>query len=180
MYTADEFRNVEPVCYEHEHIEKVLKVVRESFYEYFDGFIETEGGKGVSSEELKALQEKFGTSSERRKDNRVNSKNYKRIIADGIEEFEKDRASYDNIFSMELLEEYAEDSSTFKSEILHNKCPIIRKTLANKNAKELKKYRHDFNIASADYLLHTVTNLCKFSNEYMQTVYKSINYDGIE
>lgn len=180
MYTRSEYRGVEPKCYETEHVEKIVEKIRQNFSAYFERFIETEAGTGITMRDFQALQEKFGVKGV--KDNRKKdmSSKFKRIIADSIEEFEKDRQSYLDIFDPELLEEYEEDSATFKSEILRNKCPIIRKTIANKKAKELDKYRYEFGVADADYLLSVVTRLYSVADDYTSDFYNKESYENID
>lgn len=180
MYTRTEYRGVEPKCYETTHIEKVTEKIRENFPAYFDKFIETEAGVGITAGDFAKLRESFGVKAVKDTGKKDLSAKYKRIIADSYDEFEKDRESYLNIFDMESLEEYEEDPYTFKSDVLKTKCPIIRKTLNSKNAKELDKYRYEFGIADADYLLSVVTKLCDTANDYVTNIYDSENYESIE
>ena len=180
MYTRTEYRGVEPKCYENEHVEKVAKKIRDNFPAYFERFIETEGGTGITSSDFAKLQKKFGVKGETGFGKKNMSARYKRIIADSYNEFEKDRESYLRIFDMESLEEYEEDPYTFKSDILKTKCPIIRKTLNSRNAKELDKYRYDFSTADADYLLSVVTKLCETAEDYAENIYDAETYEDIQ
>lgn len=181
MYTRTDYRDVEPICYEDEHINKVVAKIKANFPGYFERFLETEGGVGITAADFAKLQKNFGVKSV--KDTRT--KNYpevlRSLISDSQEEFEKDRQSYLRILDMESLEEYEEggDASTFKSDVLRSKCPIIRKTLNSTNAKELEKYRKDFGLADADYLLQTVINLCNAANEYVLDSYDPATYEDI-
>ena len=93
------------------------------------------------------------------------SENYKTIIREAYDSFSKDQDDYLDIMDVELLEDMDEDADYFKSKVLKNECPIIRKTLANKRAKELDKYRAAFGRADADWLREVVYNLCVFANE---------------
>lgn len=180
MYTRTEYRGVEPKCYETNHVEKVVEKIRENFPAYFERFIETEAGVGITSRDFAKLQQSFGIKSVKDAGKKDLSAKYKRIIADSYDEFEKDRESYLNIFDMESLEEYEEDPYTFKSDVLKTKCPIIRKTLNSKNAKELDKYRYEFGVADADYLLRVVTKLCETANDYIENIYDAESYESIE
>lgn len=110
MYTRTEYRGVEPKCYETNHVEKI----RENFPAYFERFIETEAGVGITSRDFAKLQQSFGIKSVKDAGKKDLSAKYKRIIADSYDEFEKDRESYLNNFDMESLEEYEEDPYTFK------------------------------------------------------------------
>jgi hypothetical protein len=179
VYTKNEYRSVEPVCYEDEHINKVVKKLRQNFTLYFDRFLETENGNGITKVEFEKLQKSWGVKSSNKVVKSDLTKKYKRILAESIDEFEKDREAYIDIFNMKSLEEYEDDTYTFKSEVLHNKCPIIRKTLANKKAKELDKYRYDFSVADADKLLEVVKRLCEVADDYAVNVYNRKEYEKI-
>ncbi len=179
MFTRTEYRSVEPKCYESDHISKVVSRIKDNFPVYFEKFLETEGGVGITSKDFAKLQAHFGVKSSKDASKKDISEKYKRIIVDSYDEFEKDRQAYLDIFDMESLEEYEEDSYTFKSDVLKTKCPIIRKTLNSKNAKELDKYRFEFGIADADYLLQVVTKLCETANDYVDIFYDSEGYDEI-
>lgn len=179
MFTRTEYRSVEPKCYENDHISKVVSKIQDNFPAYFERFLETEAGVGITSKDFAKLQEHFGVKLSKDAGKKNISEKYKRIIVDSYDEFEKDRQAYLDIFDMESLEEYEEDSYTFKSDVLKTKCPIIRKTLNSKNAKELDKYRFEFGVADADYLLQVVTKLCETANDYVDNLYDPEGYDGI-
>lgn len=171
MFTKMDNSGVEDICYEQEHVEKVLSVIKNNFDECFIRFLDSTGGKGVSIEDIQNLQKKFGIDVKKKKNNTDLTENYKTIIRESVDDFEKDRKDYINIFNQNKLEDLDEDADGFKSKTLRNECPIIRKTLANKKAKELDKYRVNFSQADADWLLSVVYNLCKFGDEYKE------NYD---
>lgn len=168
MYTKMDNTGVEDICYEDQHVEKVMQVIKLNFEDYFKRFIETGAGKKVSMEDFEKLQKKFGVDPVKAKNNKAEAENYKFIISESIDEFEKDRDAYIKIFDQELLDDYDEDADVFKSKVLRNECPIIRKTLANKKAKELDKYRGAFSVADPDSLLAVVYNLCVFGDEYAE------------
>ena len=110
---------------------------------------------------LAAIRENFNGYFER-----FIEKRGRNFIDKAIADFEKDRVDYENFFNVEALEEYEDSPAIFKSQVLKNKCPIIRKTLASRKVKDLDKYRANFKAADANLLLKIVTNLCKFANEY--------------
>lgn len=166
MFTKMDNSGVEDICYEDSHVEKVLIGIKEHFDEYFEKFIETGAGNKVSLTDFEKLQKKFGVDPARGKNQKAIAGNYIIIIKEAIDDFEKDRESYEKIFDEELLDDYDEDADVFKSKVLRNECPIIRKTLANKKAKELDKYRAAFGTADADDLLAVVYKLCVFGNKY--------------
>ncbi len=173
--------DVEEPCYDYEHIKKVLGEIKKNFEGYFQRFLETNAGNGLTDEDFTKLQKKFGIDGKYTKP--ISSKqlsiNYKSIIKESLVKYEKDQGDYSKIMDMELLEDLVDDADHFKSKILRNECPIIRKTLANRKAKELDKYRGNFSHADADWLLEVVTNLCKFADEYAQN-YDEEEYENYE
>ncbi len=179
MYTRMDNSGVEDICYEQEHVEKVLASIKKNFDDHFIRFIESAGGRGLSLEEIQGLQKKFGIEIQQKRKNRDLTENYKTIIREAIDSFEKDRGDYEKIFRQSWLEDLDEDADVFKSKTLRNECPIIRKTLANKRAKELDKYRASFSLADADWLLKVVYNLCVFGDEY-QDRYDQNTYEDAQ
>lgn len=171
MYTRMDNSGVEDICYEQEHVEKVLTAIKQNFGQHFDRFLYSSGGKGISIENIQGLQKKLGIEVQKKRKNSDLTENYKTIIREAIDDFEKDREDYQKIFRQGWLEDLDEDADVFKSKTLRNECPIIRKTLANRRAKELDKYRASFSLADADWLLRVVYNLCVFGDEYQE------NYD---
>ncbi len=171
MYTRMDNSGVEDVCYEQEHVETVLAAIKKNFDQHFIRFLDSSGGKGISLAGIQGLQKKFGIDVQQKKKNQNLTENYKAIIREAIDDFEKDREDYQKIFRQGWLEDLDEDADVFKSKTLRNECPIIRKTLANRKAKELDKYRASFSQADADWLLKVVYNLCVFGDDYQK------NYD---
>ena len=168
MYIQSDYRDVEPICYEEPHIANVTKVIESNFEPYFGRYLNSKGGEMFSDDEFESLARKFGASSVKRDKKNNPDDVYREIIEQAISDYSKDRESYQKIFDAELLEDYKEDTAMFKSVVLRNECPIIRKTLANKKAKELDGYRQDFNRANAKELLAVVTNLNKFCRSYVE------------
>ncbi len=179
MYTKMDNSGVEEICYEQEHVAKVLDAIKKNFEHHFTRFLDSTGGKGISLEAIQGLQKKFGVEVQQKKKNSDLAENYKTIIREAVDDFEKDREDYKKIFRQEWLEDLDEDADVFKSKTLRNECPIIRKTLANKRAKELDKYRASFSQADADWLLHVVYNLCVFGDAY-QEKYDLNTYEGAQ
>ena len=85
MYTRTEYRGVEPKCYETNHVEKVVQKIRENFPAYFERFIETETGVGITSKEFAKLQQSFGIKYVKDAGKKDLSDKYKRIIADSYD-----------------------------------------------------------------------------------------------
>ena len=171
MYTRMDNSGVEDICYEQKHVEEVLAAIKANFDEHFMRFLESTGGDDVPLPYVQELQRNFGIEIKTERKNVDLTNSFKTIIREAIDDFEKDRESYQKIFRANWLEDLDEDADVFKSKILRNECPIIRKTLANKRAKELEKYRANFSRADADWLLHVVYNLCVFGDNYQR------NYD---
>lgn len=55
MYTHQEERSVEAICYEKNHVDRVLNNIKKKFDSYFKNFIELEAGYTVSQETIKKL-----------------------------------------------------------------------------------------------------------------------------
>lgn len=180
MYVQSDYDSVEPRCYDNSHIQEVVSVIKSNFDATFERFIETGAGTGISMADFMALQEKFGVSKEyAKKQNKKNiSDCYKSIIRESVENFENDRKSYFKIMDENRLRDLDEDAYLLKSKILKTECPIIRKTLANKKAKELDKYRAAYKACDADHLLIVTLNLCIFGKQYAADYNKDI-YESI-
>lgn len=170
---------VEETCYVQEHVERVLAAVKKNFGQYFDRFLDSCGGNGITIEDVQGIQKKLGIEVQKKKRIVDLTENYKTILREAVEDFEKDREDYKKIFRQNWLEDLDEDADGFKSKTLRNECPIIRKTLANKRAKELDKYRVSFSQADADELLRVVYNLCVFGDEY-QNNYNPDTYESAQ
>lgn len=179
MYTHQDEREVEKICYEEEHVEKVLNLIRKNFDKYFKNFIEDEAGISISKKDAEKIGGNLGIRITQKDKLKDITKKFKTIIKEAIEDFEKDREKYEDILNEEVLEEYEEDSSTFKSIALKNECPIIHSTYYNKAAKELDKYRYEFNISNSEDLLTVVTNLYYFAEDYKNEFYNANTYDEI-
>lgn len=167
---------VEECCYDTHHLMKVREEIEKNFNPYFDKFIETDGGSLLSGAEFEKLKKRFKVCDT--KSGKENHKsNFKTLLVEAYEYFEKDRQKYIDIFDEESLEEAEDDSAAFKYKTLKNDCPIIHSTLFNKRAKDLDKYRYEFSIAAPDNLLSVVSNLSRFAREYMEEFYNEENYD---
>ncbi len=172
-------RDIEEICYNNDHIKEVFSQIRTNFTSYFKQFLETEAGYRITGKELAKIVEELGvtvTDDSSKADNKEDS--FKRIINEAIEKFEKDRQSYLDILDLEALDEYEDDPPNFKNSVLRNSCPIIRLTLQNKKAKELDKYRAEFNIADPGDLLLVVRNLTVFAIDYLKHFYNEETYDN--
>ena len=179
MYKGTNNDGVEQVCYEQAHVEKVLAAIKKNFDAYFDRFLDAAGGNELSLADIQDLQKKFGIEIQKNKKNFDPAQRYGSILREAVDEFEKDRESYQKIFNQSALEDLDEDADFFKLKILKNECPVIRKTLANKKAKELDPYRVNFSLADADLLLRVVYNLCVFADDYIEN-YDADEYESVQ
>lgn len=180
MYRHQEERSVESICYEQKHIDKVLDAIKAKFPDYFNDFIMLEAGYAVSEKDIQKIATKLGVQNVKAKKNTDIAKKFKNIIVESLDDFEKDREKYVAIFDEEALEEYEDDPQYFKSTVLKNECPIIHSTIHNKRAKELDKYRYEFNISDSNELLTVVSNLYNFAEEYYNNFYDEDTYDDID
>ena len=137
----------EDICYDTAHVTEVLSAIEENFFTYFENFVDFNA-----------------------------TKNFGRIIGTAIKKFEHDRDDYKEIFSAEAMEEYEDDTNAFKSDVLKNDCPVIRKTL-NSKRKELEQFKSSFKRADANELFEKFTNICAFGREYFKS-YDSATYES--
>lgn len=172
--------DIEEICYEQEHIDKVWKEINQSISIYFQKYIETEGGHSIDENEVRKLAEKFGSSAKPKSKNKDSKKILERLLKEAIENFEKERQSYEDILNLEALEEYKYDVNSFKNTVLKNQIPIIRKTLQNKQAKELDKFRVAFNNAQPGHLFEVTSNIIKLSNEWRRERYDGNGFEQID
>ncbi len=68
--------DIEDICYEMEHINKVLEEIRINIPDYFQRYLDTEGGETVTEEEVARLAKALGASGSPKSKN----KNYKQIL----------------------------------------------------------------------------------------------------
>jgi len=179
MYRFQEDRKVEKICYEQNHIAKVLVLIKDNFPKYFNDFLLHEAVSGISEQKVQGIASVLGIENSVIKKTNDKTQSYKDIIAQGIDSFSKDRKKYLDIFDKESLEEYLDDASTFKSKTFRHECPIINSTLQNIKAKALDKYRSEYKLADPNNLLSVVTNLVNFAGNYAANVYNPAAYDNI-
>jgi len=168
--------NIEELCYEPDHIEKVINEITIKFNNYFKEFIETESGNIVVDDNIIKLAKSLKAKLTITKKHVNYSLRFNQIIKDSLEDFKKDRKNYLDILDEEFLEEYLDDPGPFKNKVLRNDCPIIRKTL-NSSAKELNKYKKDFGISDPSELLDKVINIAIFGHEYNRSIFNSNFYN---
>ena len=171
---------IEEISYKPTHIKSVLNEIKSNFDNYFKEYVETEKGNSPNELDISILAERFKISSKSRKKKVDPKANLNRIVDEEIEYFEKDRHKYLEILDIEILSEYKTDTSYFKDTILRNQCPIIQHTLQNRKAKELDKYRYEFNIADPYNLLEVTINITQFANYYKKNIAPKIDIYQIQ
>lgn len=172
--------DIEEICYEQEHIDKVWEEIKQSILVYFQQYIDTEGGHSIDENEVEKLAEKFGSSSKPKSKSKDSKKILERLLKEAINDFEKERNAYLDILNLEALEEYKHDVNSFKNTVLKNQIPIIRKTLQNKQAKELDKFRVAFNNAQPGHLFEITSNIIKLANEWKNEWYDGKEFEQID
>lgn len=172
--------DIEEICYEQEHIDKVWEEMKQTIPKYFEQYIDTEGGHSIQSSEIEKLAEKFGSTSKPKVKEKDAKKILERILRETILNFEKERQSYQDILDLEALEDYKQDVNSFKNTILKNQIPIIRKTLQNKQAKELDKFRVAFKIAQPGDLFKVISNIIGLANDYKNGWYNAKEFEQID
>lgn len=176
MFVDNDSWDVEEICYDHTHIQNVVSEIKKNFDTYFEKYIQTEAGNGISQEDFEKMKRKMGICSDEKRQKKDWSQNYKRIIKEAIDDFEKDRNAYIELFDEEALEEAEYDPSSFKSKTLKYECPIIKNTLFS-NAKELGKYKRQYSISDPNELLQVVQTLSQFGEKYQNDVYDPKTYE---
>lgn len=176
MFVDNDSWDVEEICYDHTHIQNVVSEIKKNFDTYFEKYIQTEAGNGISQEDFEKMKRKMGICSDEKRQKKDWSQNYKRIIREAIDDFEKDRNAYIELFDEEALEEAEYDPSSFKSKTLKYECPIIKNTLFS-NAKELGKYKRQYSISDPNELLQVVQTLSQFGEKYQNDVYDPKTYE---
>lgn len=171
--------SIEDQCYDQNHIDRVIAEIKINIPDYLEKFIESEGGDSVSDDKLEKLAEAFGSTSGVKKKKKNKKEILKRLIEEATENFEKDRDYYKEHLHLESLEEYGEDVNSFKNTILRNQIPIIRKTLQNKIAKELDKYRSAFKKSQPGDLYIVVKNIIKLAEQRRSEWYIPTEFENI-
>ena len=171
--------NLENICYEKAHIDEVVAEIRSNFDKWFKKFLNSQNGYVPLDEIVEKAAEKISISTLGGESSRSDNEKLEMIIAEAINDYQKDQKKYKDIMDLEVLEEYQENPNAFKSTVLKNECPAIQKTLANKKAKQLDKYRINFNAAKPTDLLNVVTKLCQFAENYVKNTYSRSAYEMV-
>lgn len=178
-YLKEQDSSIEEICYEQEHIDKVWDEIKQVIPTYFQQYIDTEGGNAIQDSEAEKLAEKFGSTSKPKGKPKDTKKILDRLLKEAIDDFEKERKVYQDILNLDALDEYRYDVNSFKNTVLKNQIPIIRKTLQNKQAKELDKFRANFNKAQPGHLFEVTSNIIKLANEWYKEWYDAKEFEQI-
>ena len=84
-----------------------------------------------------------------------------------IDSNDKLHDKYHKLFSMDVMEEYGEDTEGFKSAILKKECDVIRKTLQSRS-EALNEWKSRFYSAKSQSLFDSFYNMMTFAEEYSQ------------
>lgn len=172
--------DIEEICYEQDHIDKVWDEMKQIIPTYFQQYIDTEGGHTIQDSEAEKLAEKFGSTAKPKSKTKDSKKILDRLLKESIDNFEKERQVYQDILNLEALDEYKHDVNSFKNTVLKNQIPIIRKTLQNKMAKELDKFRIAFNNAQPGHLFEVTSNIISLANEWRNEWYDAKEFEQID
>lgn len=178
MFTKDHDRMVEEKCYTLKHMEKVFKKIADNFPIYFDKYLKSQESN-IPEDSIDKLRDKFMVDSYGKQLVFDEKRAFQELTQEAIIDFEKDIEGYQDLFDKDALEEYKDDPQEFKSRALKIETTIIRRTIQNKYAKELDKFRAAFNRANANELLNVVTRLADFSKNYATNIYDRNTFEQI-
>ena len=172
--------DIEEISYEQSHIDMVLQEIMKNLHIYFLKYIETEGGNHMTEETANKLAKYFGAVSRPKSKAKDPKKILEFCLSEAIDDFNKDRVIYQDILNLEALAEYKLDVPSFKNKILRDQIPIIRKTLQNKAAKELDKYRMAFKNAQPGDLFIVVENIVTLAKDWKHNRYNARDFENIK
>lgn len=178
MFTKDHDRSVEEKCYTVKHMENVLNKIKSNFSVYFEKYLKSQKST-IPDEYVDKLRDKFMVDSKGKMLVFDEKQALQELFQEAIYEFNRDKDGYEDLFNRDYLEEYKEDPQEFKSHALKIETAIIRRTIQNKHAKELDKFRYAFNKANANDLLNVVIRLSDFLNHYVTEIYDRDTFEKI-
>lgn len=168
---------IEDISSEQSHIDQVLTEIRKNLPDYFQKYIDTEGGNHLSDDAASKLAAAFGATSKPKAKPKDVKKVLEHCLAEAVKDFNSDRAIYQELLHPESLVEYKLDVPSFKNKVLKDQIPIIRKTLQNKAAKELDKYRAAFLYAQPGDLFTVVENIVTLAEEWRLEWYDAKEFE---
>jgi len=172
--------DIEEICYDQDHIDKVWDEMQQPILNYFQKYVDSGGGHLIQDSEIQKLAEKLGSTSKPKSKQKNPNKMLVELLTQSIENFESDRQPYQEILDLASLAEYKYDVNSFKNTILKNQIPIIRKTLQNKQAKELDKFRAAFNTSDSGHLFEITSNIIKWANKWRYEWYDEDEFEKFE
>jgi hypothetical protein len=171
---------IEEICFDQTHINSVWEQIQKHIPIYFQKYIDSEGGNSILQNEVEKLAAHFGASFKPGNKKRDSKKILERLLKEAIDNYENERLSYQEHLDLEALIEYGDDVSSFKNTILKNQIPIIRKTLQNRQAKELDKFRAAFTHAQPGDLFKVTFNIINLANDWRNDWYDEEVFEEIE
>jgi hypothetical protein len=173
--------HIEDICYEPEHIQKVWTIIQPNIRNYFQNYINTEGKTdGVTDAAIAKLSEAFGALAKPKSKPKNSKTVLGNILQQAIDDFEKDRYSYQEHLDLEALAEYKDDVNFFKNTVLKHQIPVIRKTLQNKQAKELDKFRSSFSQSAPGNLFNVVQKIITETENWRSDWYDVSAFEKID
>lgn len=170
--------NIEEICWDQDHIEKVSNEIQRNIPKYFQKYIDTENGQAISESDIARLAANFGSTSTPRSNPRNTKEILSRLLRESIVNYENDRQSYQDILNLEALEEYKHDVNSFKNTVLKNQIPIINRTL-NSNARELDNFRIAFQRSQAGDLFQVTFNIVELAYQWRTDWYEEDGFEEI-
>ena len=92
-------------------------------------------------------------------------RSFSEFLNEMISKNDKPHDKYFDIFDMDLMDEYAEDTEGFKSVTLKKDCDVIRKTLQSKS-EALGEWKKKFFGCKSQQLYDTFFNMLSFAVDY--------------
>lgn len=171
---------IEDICFEQSHIDQVWQAIAQKMSGYFAKYIEKEGSEHtLTADAAAALASHFGSSEKPKSKPKDANAILKRLIDTAVEEFLDERDAYQEHLDQEALTEYGDDVNSFKNTILQHRIPVIRKTLQNKKAKELDKFRAAFVQAAPGDLFRATQNIVNTANKWRSEWYDEASFPKI-
>ena len=71
MFVDNDSWDVEEICYDHTHIQNVVSEIKKNFDTYFEKYIQTEAGNGISQEDFEKMKRKMGICSDEKRQKKI-------------------------------------------------------------------------------------------------------------
>lgn len=86
-------------------------------------------------------------------------------LSAAVADFESEQLHYQELFDLDMLEEYAYDPNAFKGDF-RRKCPVVRRCFMSR-ANVMDIYRAAFNTTDGARMLEVTTNIVEFAHGFM-------------